>query len=163
MLRMSKQADYGIVLLSYFAQKGAGVFLNARNLADESALPLPTVRKILKAFLALPVKPQGLGVHAARKGASWARNRGNALKRLRDTLELAGIPRVNERGEKIDIHALRHTFASRLARNGVGIAQAQKLLGHSDPRLTMAIYTHLGTEELRGAVESLPPLRVARG
>ncbi len=48
MLRMSKQADYGIVLLSHFAQKGAGMFLNARDLADESGLPLPTVRKILK-------------------------------------------------------------------------------------------------------------------
>ncbi len=48
MLRMSKQADYGIVLLSHFAQKGMGTFLNARDLADESGLPLPTVRKILK-------------------------------------------------------------------------------------------------------------------
>jgi site-specific recombinase XerD len=76
---------------------------------------------------------------------------------------MAGIPRVNERGEKIDIHALRHTYASRLMRNGVGLAQAQRLLGHSDPKLTMAIYTHLGIEDLRGAVESLPPLRVARG
>ena len=48
MLRMSKQADYGLVLLSHFAQKGAGMFLSARDLADESGLPLPTVRKILK-------------------------------------------------------------------------------------------------------------------
>ncbi len=48
MLRMSKQADYGIVLLFRFAQEGAGMFLNARDLADESGLPLPTVRKILK-------------------------------------------------------------------------------------------------------------------
>ena len=97
------------------------------------------------------------------KGASWAGNRSNALKRFREILKLAGIPQVDERGEKVDIHSLRHSFASRLARNGVGMAQAQKLLGHSDPKLTMAIYTHLGTEDLRGAVESLPPLWVARG
>ena len=46
---------------------------------------------------------------------------------------------------------------------GVAIRVLQRLLGHSDPKLTMAIYTHLGIEDLRGAVESLPPLRVARG
>ena len=48
MLRISKQADYGIVLLSHFARKGAGTSLNAREVAGESGLPLPMVAKILK-------------------------------------------------------------------------------------------------------------------
>ena len=48
MLRMSKQADYGIVLLSHFVPKGVGRVLTARDLSDESGLPLPTVAKILK-------------------------------------------------------------------------------------------------------------------
>ena len=48
MLRMSKQADYGIVLLSHFAQKGAGTVFSARDRAEEAGLPLPTVGKILK-------------------------------------------------------------------------------------------------------------------
>lgn len=55
----------------------------------------------------------------------------------------------------IDIHVLRHTFASELGRAEVGLTQAQALLGHSDPRLTSAIYTHLGVEDLRGAVGRL--------
>lgn len=97
------------------------------------------------------------------KGRPWVENRRNALRRLEAILLRAGIPKIDERGEKIDIHALRHTFASRLARNGVGLSQAQKLLGHSDPKLTAAIYTHLDTEDLRAAVECLPPLRVGDG
>jgi len=44
-----------------------------------------------------------------------------------------------------------------------GIHPTQKLLGHSDPKLTAAIYTHLDTEDLRAAVESLPPLIAAEG
>ncbi len=48
MLRISKQADYGIVLLSHFAQKDAGTSLTAREVAGESGLPLPMVAKILK-------------------------------------------------------------------------------------------------------------------
>lgn len=67
----------------------------------------------------------------------------------------ARIDRVDAHGRQIDIHALRHTFASRLARKGVGIAQAQRLLGHADPKLTARVYTHLGVEDLRGAIETL--------
>jgi integrase len=70
-------------------------------------------------------------------------------------IEEAGIAKVDAHGRQIDIHALRHTFASRLARNGVGIAQAQRLMGHADPKLTARVYTHLGVEELRGAIASL--------
>lgn len=95
------------------------------------------------------------------RGLPWAKNRRIALIRFYAVLERAGIPRVDERGEKLDIHATRHTFASRLARNGVGLAQAQKLLGHSDPKLTAACYTHLDAEDLRAAVEGLPPVRRA--
>ena len=36
------------------------------------------------------------------------------------------------------------------------LQKAQRLLGHSDPKLTAVIYTHLETEDLRDAVESLP-------
>lgn len=47
MIRMTKQADYGAVLLTFFAQE-QGRMLSARELAQRSQLPLPTVTKILK-------------------------------------------------------------------------------------------------------------------
>jgi integrase len=37
---------------------------------------------------------------------------------------------------------LRHTFATTLADKGVHPSTAQKMLGHSDIRMTLAIYTH---------------------
>jgi len=40
------------------------------------------------------------------------------------------------------LHSLRHTFATTLAAKGVNPGTAQKLLGHSDVRMTLAIYTH---------------------
>jgi len=70
------------------------------------------------------------------------------------------LPKVNCLGQHVCIHSLRHTFASRLAGAGVGLLQAQKLLGHSDPKLTAEIYTHLAPEELRAAVEGLPEVRI---
>jgi len=91
-------------------------------------------------------------------GRPWQGNRDNGRREFGKLLELAGIERVNSRGESVTIHSLRHTAASRLARSGVSIIHAQKLLGHSDPRLTAEVYTHVETEELRDALRSVPKL-----
>ena len=48
MLRLTKLADYGIVLLIHFARSEEGSVLPARDLAERSRLPLPTVSRILK-------------------------------------------------------------------------------------------------------------------
>jgi FeS assembly SUF system regulator len=45
---MTKQADYGIVLMTYFALDGEQQVHNARDLAEKARLPQPTVTKILK-------------------------------------------------------------------------------------------------------------------
>ncbi len=47
MLRMTKQADYGIVLMTYCASRPGQRFA-APELAAETRLPAPTVSKILK-------------------------------------------------------------------------------------------------------------------
>jgi DNA-binding IscR family transcriptional regulator len=48
MIRMTKLADYGILLLTLFARERARGTRSARDLAAESKLPLPTVSKLLK-------------------------------------------------------------------------------------------------------------------
>jgi FeS assembly SUF system regulator len=49
-LRISKLTDYGIVLLATLAGAGGGATRNARELSEETALPLPMVSKILKSL-----------------------------------------------------------------------------------------------------------------
>jgi len=55
---------------------------------------------------------------------------------------------------KIGWHALRHTFASHLAQNGVSVVLIKGLLGHADIKTTMR-YSHLTSLEFKGAIESL--------
>lgn len=51
MIRMSKLADYGLVLMTQFLRTPEGERnLSARQLADETRLPLPMVSKVLKAL-----------------------------------------------------------------------------------------------------------------
>ena len=67
-------------------------------------------------------------------------------------LERARIDKLGIEG-KLDLHALRHTALTRFVRNGATPSQVQAIAGHSDPKLTMQVYTHLGVEDLRSAVE----------
>ena len=48
MLRITKQADYGIVLMTYVARQGGEVVHNATDLAERAQLPAPTTTKLLK-------------------------------------------------------------------------------------------------------------------
>lgn len=52
-------------------------------------------------------------------------------------------------------HTLRHTFATRLFRNGVDIKVISELLGHSDISITYNIYTHVIQEQKKKAVDIL--------
>ncbi len=49
------------------------------------------------------------------------------------------------------IHSLRHTYAYLLKQQGIHVTTAQRLLGHSDSRITLNIYTQVLDEELDSA------------
>lgn len=55
-------------------------------------------------------------------------------------------------------HSLRHTYATRLFEAGIPIKTVQVLMGHSDIKTTMNIYTHVMPEEKTKAVEKLNSL-----
>ncbi len=73
-------------------------------------------------------------------------------------LATAGIDKTDAQVRTVDIHSLRHTFATMLSRAGVAPRMAQELLRHSDIRLTMNTYTHLQLADTAAAVEALPKL-----
>ena len=50
------------------------------------------------------------------------------------------------------IHTLRHTFASRLFRNGVDIQTVSKILGHQNPTITQNVYVHILEEQKAKAI-----------
>ena len=70
MIRITKQADYGILLLSRIAgEEGRDVF-TARDLSEEFHLGLPTVSKVLKALVRGDVLQSHRGING---GYSLAR------------------------------------------------------------------------------------------
>jgi integrase len=79
----------------------------------------------------------------------------NVVRMLRSDLKRAGIAYESD-GAYVDFHALRHTFVSSLARSGVHPLKAKELARHSTITLTMDVYAHVQTEELREAIDALP-------
>ena len=69
-------------------------------------------------------------------------------RKLQPLLKRRGIPRAG-------LHAFRHTCASLLVSQGVSPRIAQQQLGHSDPRITLAVYSHVIGDTHRQAVEKL--------
>ena len=80
---------------------------------------------------------------------------------MRD-LSRAGVAFENERGFAFR-RCLRMTYATHLALTGVDLRQTQKLMRHSDPKLTANVYTDAGLMDLHGAVERLSARRKQAG
>jgi integrase len=80
------------------------------------------------------------------------------VKILDRDLAAAGIPKRDDRGRTVDVHALRHTFATHLVAAGVAPRTAQAALRHSSLELTMQLYTDPRLLDVAGALAALPAL-----
>ena len=57
--------------------------------------------------------------------------------------------------ERLGVHALRHTFATRAIESGMDVRTLSEILGHSNITLTLQLYAHSTSETKRKAMESL--------
>ena len=75
--------------------------------------------------------------------------RGYAAQAIKKAMDRAGMNDpdvVKEKGGKVTMHTLRHSYASKLVKNGVSLFEVSVLLGHSDPKMTQR-YAHLAPND----------------
>jgi hypothetical protein len=110
--------------------------------------------------------------HRAAEGCIPIGGRGNGLEantplydmpdgllRILDRdLIAAGIPKKDERGRTVDVHAMRHSFGTLLSKGGVAPRTAQAAMRHSTIDLTMNVYTDPKLLDVHGALDALPAL-----
>lgn len=80
------------------------------------------------------------------------------MKRFLRDIEVAGIARFDSQGRSIDIHCLRYSFGTLLAKKGVHVSVAQRLMRHCKPELTIGVYTSVESLDTRHASNALPSL-----
>ena len=83
---------------------------------------------------------------------------GKLSRILNRDLVAACIPKRDDRGRVLDVHALRTTFGTLLSKGGVQPRTAQAAMRHSDIKLTMGVYTDPRLLDIRGALDALPTL-----
>ena len=72
-----------------------------------------------------------------------------------DDFKAAKIETPDASGRVADLHALRVTLATDLARNGVGVQVVQRLMRHATVDLTLKVYTKLRVDDLAGGLKTL--------
>ena len=120
--------------------------VNAKNGRDARQQISPELAADLKAFL----DGQNATARVFATPDHW-----RACETLEADLLASEIKVRDDLGRVVDFHALRKTFGTNLARAGVGLQMAQKLMRHSDPALTANIYTEFADDDKRAAVNSL--------
>jgi integrase len=80
------------------------------------------------------------------------------MDEFREDLAAAGIAEQDERGRTVVLHSLRHSLATMLAQSKVPPAVAQRIMRHSDIRLTLQWYTDEGLLPTAAAMTMLPRL-----
>ena len=91
----------------------------------------------------------------ARAREAWLESFGDDPQQRIEAEKSSFLQPFDDQGGTFDFHGLRVSFCTNLERAGVSLSQAQKLMRHSDPRLTASVYLHLELEDARRAVESL--------
>jgi len=70
------------------------------------------------------------------------------------------LAKHDHQGRVVDLHAMRTTLGTKLARHGVAPQLAQRIMRHSDYKTTLGHYTVLGLTDTARAVESLPRIEL---
>lgn len=96
-------------------------------------------------------------VFLSRRGCALHPARARVLTFLDAAMEMAGVDKIDADGRHLDLHAFRTTFITRLLRQGIGIVQLAKIVGHKDLGMIMRHYEDLGIDHLRRASEEIAP------
>ena len=76
---------------------------------------------------------------------------------LAEDLADAGIDPVSAEA-RLNLHALRQTYSTSLARSGVSIEVHRRLMRHESAEMSLRVFSHLGLLDDRRAVAALPDL-----
>lgn len=109
----------------------------AKGRKDRYALLAESMLPLLQNYL-LTFGPKEFFVEG-REGGKYAPE--SIRNFLRISCKRAGIKK------RVTPHTLRHSFATHMLENGIGLRHIQELLGHSKPETTM-LYTHVAKKDL---------------
>ena len=117
---------------------------NAKGMKDRNVPLSPVVLTMLRNYY-VEFKPEKYLFEGQYGGQYGKRSLELVLKKA---VELAQIKK------NVNLHMLRHSYATHLLEAGTNLRHIQELLGHKSPTTTQ-IYTHVSTEQLGKIIQTL--------
>lgn len=122
---------------------------NAKGMKDRNVPLSPVVLTMLRNYY-VEFKPEEY-LFEGQYGGAYSPS--SLEKTLKTAVALAGIKK------NINLHMLRHSYATHLLEAGTNLRHIQELLGHKSPKTTQ-IYTHVSTEQLGKITSPLDKLKL---
>ena len=141
-LRAKELAD--LKASDFDLETGEAILNRPAKTKTRAADLLPIHHEAMRAIKPMLKTPGSLWPNRGSRTSAWWLV---AARMLRRDLEAAGIP-FEVDGERFDFHCFRGQFATDLDRAGVSLVRAQKLMRHSDSKLTAKHYTKPNREEM---------------
>lgn len=148
--------------------KGGAVTLRSSTTKTEKTRVIPLDPCVLDALASLHAVERGrLGADPpadspafrSPEGARWTSDgRFNFRRYLRALMKAARIEYRDSSGRVVHIHAMRHTFATRLMHAKVPMNTAKDLMGHATTAMLADVYQHSTADDARRAIRSLVSL-----
>lgn len=136
------------------------VFVDPKTERSRRPVPIPTaIVSTLRNHIEIQ-KRERLIAGSNWKGETWQNlvfctTTGTPLDPANVAREYKAILRKGEIDPNRRLHDLRHTCATMLARMNVHPRQAQEILRHAQISTTLAVYTSVGADSLRSAVDQM--------
>ncbi len=127
---------------------------------DKGEIQLRLTKAKQRQTVAMPSSLKGILLsHRARQGNPivgkvWPTTVTDRTRK-RD-FERASISLADESGRVVDLHAMRKTLCTRLARSGVPQQIAQRVMRHSDYKVTQSHYLDIGVRDCLEVLDALP-------
>lgn len=122
---------------------------NGKGMKDRNVPLSPVVLNMLRKYY-IEFKPEKYLFEGQYGGQYSARSLDNVLKAA---TKIAGIKK------NVNLHMLRHSYATHLLEAGTNLRHIQELLGHKSPNTTQ-IYTHVSNEQLGKIISPLDKLKL---
>jgi len=123
--------------------------LNGKGMRDRNVPLSPVILNMLRDYYKA-YQPNEYLFEGQYGGQYSARSLDNVLKAA---TKVAGIKK------NVNLHMLRHSYATHLLEAGTNLRHIQELLGHKSPNTTQ-IYTHVSTEQLGKIMSPLDKLKL---
>lgn len=156
----SRNDDEYILFLLLLIHTGARVssimYLKANDMDCDNRLRLYNVKAKKQYDYQIPVANEeliSLWRRITADGILWHKDPTTYFHRLK-TLMNRMFDR-NADGERLSVHSLRHTFATKAVRSGIPVEIVSKLLDHSSINMTLSVYARFSQSQIDDAIQKI--------